>query len=197
MSRRLLALIALAFMAVSAYAIPARPGFRTFTQPDGKSLFLEQKGDEWGSWFTDKSGARYIMDGKGYFLPITESQLGSLKRRASKRRASANSLRSRSVFKDLTHGTRHILVVLVQFTDVKFKTDNPLASFDALLNEPGYNGYGGAGASGSVRDFYLDNSHGAFDPTFDVYGPVTLDNPIKYYGDPFLVHTGIHLKRGA
>ena len=183
MSRRLLALIALAFMAVSAYAIPARPGFRTFTQPDGKSLFLEQKGDEWGSWFTDKSGARYIMDGKGYFLPITESQLGSLKRRASKRRASANSLRSRSVFKDLTHGTRHILVVLVQFTDVKFKTDNPLASFDALLNEPGYNGYGGAGASGSVRDFYLDNSHGAFDPTFDVYGPVTLDNPIKYYGE--------------
>ena len=59
MSRRLLALIALAFMAVSAYAIPARPGFRTFTQPDGKSLFLEQKGDEWGSWFTDKSGARH------------------------------------------------------------------------------------------------------------------------------------------
>lgn len=183
MKRRLLALIAFAFIAFTANAVPAKPGFRTFTQPDGKSLLLEQRGDEWGSWFTDKSGGRYIMDGKGYFHPITDNQLHRIRANAQRRRTRANSILPAA---DKTHGTRHILVVLVQFSDLKFRIDNPLASFDALLNESGYNGYGGAGATGSVRDFYLDNSHGAFDPMFDVYGPVTLDNPIKYYGEQIL-----------
>ena len=63
MKKRILtAIAAFAFIALSAYAIPAKPGFRTYTQPDGKTLTLEQKGDEYGSWFRDKSGNRFVMD---------------------------------------------------------------------------------------------------------------------------------------
>ncbi|MBQ9410150.1 MAG: M6 family metalloprotease domain-containing protein, partial [Bacteroidales bacterium] len=173
-----------------ANAVPAKPGYRTYTQPDGKTLVLEQKGDEFGSWFRDKSGNRYTMDGNGFFHPLTEVQARGIARRASARRAQANSLRSEIPFSDMTHGTRHIPVVLVEFSDVKFKTPSPASSFDALLNEAGYNGPDGVGASGSVRDFYLDNSHGAFEPIFDVFGPVTLDNPIKYYGEQVLNDDG-------
>lgn len=185
MKKRILtAIAAFAFIALSAYAIPAKPGFRTYTQPDGKTLTLEQKGDEYGSWFRDKSGNRFVMDENGYFLPINEARVRNISRNASVSRTRANNLRRSSpVRRDLTHGTRRVLVVLVEFSDVKFKINNPARNFDALLNESGYNGYEGAGATGSVKDFYLDNSHGAFEPIFDVFGPVALDNPVKYYGE--------------
>ena len=75
MKRILITLSSLTLMAVSvANAVPAKPGYRTYTQPDGKTLVLEQKGDEFGSWFRDKSGNRYQMDGNGYFHPLTEVQ---------------------------------------------------------------------------------------------------------------------------
>ena len=184
MRKRLFTAVAFVLIAMGAYAIPAKPGFRTFTQPDGKSLVLEQKGDEFGSWFRDKSGNCYVMDGNGYLLPVSESGVRSISRNASISRTRVNNLRRSSpVRRDMTHGTRRIPVVLVEFTDVKFKINSPAQNFDALLNESGYNGYEGAGATGSVKDFYLDNSHGAFEPVFDVYGPVALDNPVKYYGE--------------
>ena len=186
MKKRILtALAAFAFIALSAYAIPAKPGFRTYTQPDGKTLTLEQKGDEYGSWFRDKSGNRFVMDENGYFQPITQAAARRISGNAAIRRARANNLRRTGTpaLRDMTHGTRRIPVVLVEFSDVKFKINTPAICFDALLNQSGYNGYQGAGATGSVRDFYLDNSHGAFEPVFDVFGPVTLDNPIKYYGE--------------
>lgn len=182
MKRLLTTIAALALIALSAYAIPAKPGFRSYTQPDGRTLVLEQKGDEFGSWFQDKSGNKYVMDGDGYFHPVTDIRVRKMSRNASLKRVRANNLRT-SDYTDMTHGTRRIPVVLVEFSDVKFKINSPAQSFDALLNEQGYNGYNGVGATGSVRDFYLDNSHGAFEPVFDVFGPVSLDNPIKYYGE--------------
>ena len=43
MKKRILtAIAAFAFIALSAYAVPAKPGFRTYTQPDGRTLVLEQ-----------------------------------------------------------------------------------------------------------------------------------------------------------
>ena len=50
------------------------------------------------------------------------------------------------------------------------------------MNEPGYSVNGG---TGSARDYYYDNSHGAFEPVFDVYGPVQLDKPYSYYGENY------------
>ena len=119
MKRLLTTIAALALIALSAYAIPAKPGFRTYTQPDGRTLVLEQKGDEYGSWFRDKAGNRYIMDGKGYFLPVTDVRVRKMSRNASLKRTRANNLRT-SDYTDMTHGTRRIPVVLVEFSDVKF-----------------------------------------------------------------------------
>lgn len=69
------------------------------------------------------------------------------------------------------------LVILVEFADVKFK--KTAADFSAMLNQTGYDANG---ATGSVKDYYVDNSMGKFEPQFDVYGPVTLPNSMTYYG---------------
>ena len=36
--------------------------------------------------------------------------------------------------------------------------------------------------TGSARDYFGDNSMGAFQPQFDVYGPYDLPNNMAYYG---------------
>lgn len=76
-------------------------------------------------------------------------------------------------------GQVHGLVILVEYKDVKFTVSNPSAYFNNLLNQEGFSS---DGATGSVRDYFLDQSHGQFDVTFDLLGPVTLPNNRKYYG---------------
>ena len=76
-------------------------------------------------------------------------------------------------------GTVHGIIFLVEYKDVKFRTPNPKEYFTRLLNEQGFSDHGG---TGSARDYFLDQSHGLFDVTFDVYGPVTLPNNRSYYG---------------
>lgn len=71
------------------------------------------------------------------------------------------------------------LVFLVQFTDKKFTVTDPKEYYTRQLNKEGFAEYG---ATGSARDFFLEQSHGQFQPTFDVYGPVTLKNKMSYYG---------------
>lgn len=68
------------------------------------------------------------------------------------------------------------LVILVNFTDSTFRFEN--ADFKAWLNE---RGYAENGASGSVKDYYRDNSSGLFVPNFQVTGPYTLAHPTAYY----------------
>lgn len=71
------------------------------------------------------------------------------------------------------------LVVIAQFSDVKFSETCDKAFFTRMLNEKGFSEYGG---TGSARDYFIDSSNGAFVPEFDVYGPVTLPETMAYYG---------------
>ena len=71
------------------------------------------------------------------------------------------------------------LVILVQFSDVKFKRDNANEEYTDYLNKEGYSNYY---MSGSVRDFFLANSMGKYRPTFDVAGPITLKKKRDDYG---------------
>lgn len=71
------------------------------------------------------------------------------------------------------------LIILAEFQDVRFKETSTQEVFDKLMNEEG-NNY--LGAIGSARDYFIDQSYGKFQPTFNVVGPVTLDNNMSYYG---------------
>ena len=72
------------------------------------------------------------------------------------------------------------LVLLVQFKDRPFLYEDYPAMMDEMLNGEGYDGYYDAQDvkqeyTGSVRDYFSDNSGGRFQPQFDVFGPVTID----------------------
>ena len=76
-------------------------------------------------------------------------------------------------------GEVHSLVILVEFVDKKFLSSNPHQSFNNLLNASGYSANG---ATGSARDYFIENSDSLFLPHFDVYGPVELPKSYSYYG---------------
>lgn len=76
-------------------------------------------------------------------------------------------------------GEQRAIVILVEYQDMKFVTENPLDYFSRMLNEEGFNTLGG---TGSARDFFIENSNGLFRPSFDIYGPVTLKENMAYYG---------------
>lgn len=75
------------------------------------------------------------------------------------------------------------LVILVNFSDVQFSRSDAHDFYDHMVNEHNYTGYvnedGTVDAlchfTGSVRDYFYDQSGGLFDPHFDVVGPVNLN----------------------
>lgn len=171
--------------AVVASAVPALPGTYKYTQPDGTVIELRRHGDEFFSWTTRAlDGQVMVLSKDGFWRPGTldmSAREEGLRKRLEvnrSRTASSRGLRTHNT-DPMTHGQRHIPVLLVQFSDLSFAISNPADSFDKLLNQQGYSANS---ATGSVRDFYYDNSHGAFEPLFDVYGPVTLSKEMSYYG---------------
>lgn len=84
-------------------------------------------------------------------------------------------------------GSPRIPVILVEFSDSTFTINDPKNVFNKYLNatelfdetvdaDMGLN-------YGSVRRYFSDMSFGQFSPIFDIYGPVRLQKPLKYYGD--------------
>lgn len=70
------------------------------------------------------------------------------------------------------------LIILVEYSDRPFQRSDANEFYNNMVNAEGYNGYfdeDGARfnpCTGSVRDYYYDNSNGIFDPSFDVVGPI-------------------------
>lgn len=77
------------------------------------------------------------------------------------------------------NGKPKSLVILVNFSDLSFKTATPKDAFTNLLNKEGYTDNGG---TGSARDYFRDASNKVFIPQFDVVGPFTLPNKMEFYG---------------
>ncbi len=70
------------------------------------------------------------------------------------------------------------LVVLVEFNDRSFSRDDYPQIANDMLNCENYSGYDNSHEgqfTGSVRDYFYDNSFGQFSPQFDVVGPVKID----------------------
>lgn len=79
----------------------------------------------------------------------------------------------------LTPEEPRFLTLLVEFEDVRFSLEEPAETVRDMLLKHGFNH---DGATGSVADYYIDNSRGLFRPSFDVFGPITLDKRMSMYG---------------
>ena len=165
-----------------ALAVPARRGFINYTQPDGTKIALQLHGDEFCHWLTDAGGQVYEQADDGFYRPADAATLQQRRAAANIRRSAANAARRRVRTKSgdpVALGQKHFLVILVQFKNETFQSSTPNQDFSDLLNLQGYSVNGG---TGSARDFYYENSGGAFEPIFDVYGPVTLNYEVAHYG---------------
>lgn len=79
-----------------------------------------------------------------------------------------------------TTGNVRGIVILAEYQDIKFcEQYETLEVYKDLINAENY---GGEYSTGSVRDFYVDQSSGVFIPEFDVIGPVTLPQNRSFYG---------------
>lgn len=118
--------------------------------------------------------------------PITSAQaalkmfpaLGTAPRKAPQQLLDQKKIRNRRLLSGTTTQATEseYLVVLVKYADGTLNYTP--ADFERWLNEPGYAVDGG---TGSVKDYYRDNSMGQFVPNFTVLGPYTLDHEKTYY----------------
>lgn len=209
---------------LAASAVPARPGKRVYTQPDGITVTLSLRGDESLHYFVDEDGYIVNPDADGYYrlvgndgsftdipagkkLDLTAEQQATLaslspqqafqaiSARPMPMRAANNVMRraagsvpsgkwDNSDGHDIrnvpTEGERHVLVILVNFMDIKWSfADDPGKEMSEMLNTPGYDKYH---CTGSARDYFEISSNGLYKPVFDVYGPVDLPNNCEFYG---------------
>lgn len=167
--------------AVSLHAIPAKRERCTLTLTNGKTIEATWMGDETTHFYLADDGRclQCDSDGIAHFVEA-DSIRNRWKARALKRQKAFNrkNVMRRRETKDVTmSGSKRGLVILVQFPQTPFYLTQ--SNFDHLLNEVGY--FDDINI-GSVHDYFYDNSYGQFNFLFDVVGPVTMDQPLSYYG---------------
>ena len=201
---------AIACMSLTANAMPAWPGWLIHQQSDGTTLTYRLIGDEHVHGFVTTDGYLLANDVSGDLCYATTSQDEALlstgvvahepeKRTATETRLlqslskqktlsveaigqrvqSGRSIRKLNVDPALTRGKIKGIVLLVEFADNSFYKDYTQEIFYRKMNEPGFADYG---ATGSCRDYFIDQSDSLFMPSFDVVGPIKLKKVEAYYG---------------
>lgn len=165
------------FALAQVSASVADPAPFKYRQPDGSVVTLQLHGDEFRHW-TTCNGRKVSLCSDGFYRPVSDApapkttSVPMLDRAQAYKAASTNT--------SISMGQNHFLVLLIEFDDLHFSVSSPQLAFNALLNRDGYNAYG---ATGSVHDYFRDNSSGKFDPIFDVVGPIRVGKSYKYYGE--------------
>jgi len=186
--KRLLSTFAVLAVTAAALAVPAKRGvWRTVRLADGTEVRVELRGDEFGHYWQSAAGVSYVRDASSDIY--REAGMQELAARASARRGAAAKARSRRLMQKRRAagqapaytGRRKGLLILVQFSDKKFKASNNLALYKKVVNGENYSD-ASLGFRGSVRDYFRDQSDGQFDFDIDVVGPVTLPQTYSYYG---------------
>ncbi|MGI6222304.1 MAG: M6 family metalloprotease domain-containing protein [Prevotella sp.] len=77
-------------------------------------------------------------------------------------------------------GKRKGLFILVQFEDIKFSRTDIQQAYDSICN---FKNYSSGKFTGSVGDYFREQSDGQFELDFDVVGPVTVSKDEAYYGE--------------
>jgi M6 family metalloprotease-like protein len=200
----------LSTISVVTNAVPAYPNPIQYTQPDGSEITILLKGDEKIKWAQTLDGYSILISNEGYYeygmlnskgdLVSSGVKVSDLKGRSNSEVTFLKSIKKNlffspvqvSIMKQIwdindkeaanikafpTTGNRKLICILIGFPDLAFTKTQ--AEFNALFNQVGYNV---GGATGSVKDYYLENSYGQFNLTVDVAGPYTASQNMVYYG---------------
>lgn len=187
MKKSLFLVLTLLFGCLSVQAVPAHPGKRMIKKSDGTQVMATFRGDEHFSFYATEDGQYYVSSTDGTFKEIAREKIEEI---WSSRLQNANASRMRSARNrramgipqsDPIVGNKKGLVILVEYPDKGFSMENPKDYYQRVFNEKGYseNGF-----TGSVRDYFLDQSYNQLDIEFTVAGPIMMSHNMSYYGAP-------------
>lgn len=171
-------------ISLMAMAVPAKPGFtRLLRLADGTSVSARLVGDEHGHYWLGQDGKAYHQAQAEEYFTVVDVE--AIKSRASVRRQQSNARRVKRLAPRRVGevggitGQKKGLIILVNFSDVSFKSANNNALYQRIANEENFS-YGNF--KGSMYDYFKKQSLGQFELTFDVVGPVKVSNIQSYYG---------------
>ena len=183
MKQRIFILNALLCLVLSVWAVPAKRGvWCSLSLVDGTEVKAQLVGDEFLHYYVSEDGTKYVQDeSTGLYRKMTDEV--TARRRSAVRRAQAQGRQKRMLRKaqasNVFQGTKKGLIILVQFTDSKFKSGHDLALYKRIANEVNYSDNN---FRGSIKDYFKAQSHGQFELDFDVAGICQLQHPYAYYG---------------
>lgn len=201
-------LIIIGFTTNVVNASPAYPGWIDFKQANGSVIKIQLQGDEQVRWAITPDGYTLLMNKNGNYEYAVKDFQGdiqpsgyiatNLDERTKSAKDFLNSIEKGlfysqeqiSMLKSIwdikkaeqtrafpTTGERRLICILIGFKDKAFTKTQ--ADFNNLFNQVGYNA---GGATGSVKDYYLENSWNDFTLSVDVFGPYTASQNMSYYG---------------
>ena len=92
--KKTIAFLFACLMTLSAMAVPAKPGVRTYLQPDGTTVQFIVHGDESSHFVTDLNGNLMVKNAAGYYVTTGAKPDNAKLRPAVRKRAfSANACR--------------------------------------------------------------------------------------------------------
>jgi len=179
-----------------------------FKQPDGTLITILLKGDERIKWaetldgysimFNNSGTYEYAMPDNQYgmtpsgipvrniagrspedniFLINTPKSLRYSREQLQLMKSIWNIRQSEAANVFPTTGNRKLVCILIGYSDLAFTKTQ--AEFNNLFNQVNYSA---GGATGSVKDYYLETSYNLFNLTVTVAGPYTAANNMAYYG---------------
>ena len=191
---RLFACLFACVLTMTMYAVPALHVPCTLTLEDGRTVTAYLWGDENFSFYKMSDGTPIVRTANGGYRVTTREAISQmwaprLVERNADRMARAAARRGAAAMATAQEQTvlhKKGIVILVNFKDEKMQSTSP-AMLARQFNEVGYSENGHIG---SVHDYFLEQSYGQLDLTFDVVGPYDLQHDMKYYGEQTISTNG-------
>ncbi len=194
MKKALTAMLAAVATCVMMTAAPAKPGKFVHVQRDGSTVTLMMQGGEFQRSMVTADGLTVALDENGDYCYCAGGVLSDVVAHdaghrsveetafvvAYREQMSADARPSRAPRRGEndnpqvpTTGSPRIPIILVNYSDIRFKSDDPVATFQNQFNE----------MDKSCLHYFESQSRGRFSPVFDILGPVDLPQNRAYYGD--------------
>lgn len=119
----------------------------------------------------------YLSGIQKYLAPQADEEMLQLKQQVQEIQRQALARRRAGTF---DYGKFKGIIILVQYNDRAFSRDDYPAIIYDMVNKENFTGYDQEVYTGSVYDYFSDNSDGKFQPHFDLSGPYTIDYS-QYY----------------
>lgn len=182
---------------IAMLAVPASHRPRQVTLANGSSITAYMHGDEFYHYLADTEGNILLPNDDGTYS-IADQQAAANYKRTKANNPKNKARRAKRISQFINHAPRG-LVILVNFPNStsSYKNgslntfSNTRQDFDNMLNNSSYkvnfnytDYYGKSqtiNVSGCARDYFEEQSYGAYKPQFDVKGIYTLKYPSSYY----------------